>query len=45
MSEDKIRKNIANKYVDTVSGFLLNNDIRDVFTLNEVRSNFPSNFR
>jgi hypothetical protein len=41
MSEE----NIENKFVDIVSGFLLNRDMRDVCTLNEMRSNFPSKYR
>ena len=45
MSEDETSENIDNKFVDTVSAFLLNRDIRDVCTLNEMRSNFPSKYR
>ncbi|CAB4021272.1 Hypothetical predicted protein [Paramuricea clavata] len=45
MSGDETGENIDNKFVDIVSGFLLDRDIRDVCTLNEMRSNFPLKYR
>ena len=45
MSGDETAENIDNKFVDVVSGFLLDRDIRDVCTLNEMRSNFPLKYR
>jgi hypothetical protein len=45
MSEEETGENIDDKFVEIVSGFLLNRHIRDVFTLNELRSNFPSQYR
>ena len=38
-------ENVGNKSVDIVSEFLLNRNIRDTCTLNEMRSNFPSKYR
>ena len=45
MSEDEASENIDHKFVNTVSAFLLNRDIRDACTLDEMRSNFPSKYR
>ena len=45
VSEDANEENIKDKYIDTVSRFLLNREIRDVCTLNEMRSHFPSKYR
>ncbi|XP_028411821.1 uncharacterized protein LOC114534557 [Dendronephthya gigantea] len=44
-SEEEIQENEENKLVDIVSGFLLNRDIKDVCTLDEMRNNFPLKYR